>query len=47
MNKKLKQLFSRGSDFLGVDLPIMGGAMTWISERNLEGCPKVFRHDEK
>ncbi len=35
MNKKLKQLFSKGSDFLGVELPIMGGAMTWISESNL------------
>ena len=35
MNEKLKQLFSKGADFLGVDFPIMGGAMTWISESNL------------
>ena len=35
MNKKLKQLFLRGSNFLGVEFPIMGGAMTWISESNL------------
>ena len=35
MNKKLKQLFFRGSNFLGVEFPIMGGAMTWISESNL------------
>ncbi len=35
MNKKLKRLFAKGSDFLGVKYPIMGGAMTWISESNL------------
>ena len=35
MNKKLQKLFSRGSKFLGVDIPIMGGAMTWLSESNL------------
>ena len=35
MNKKLKKLFSKGSNFLGVDIPIMGGAMTWVSENNL------------
>ncbi|MFL2660839.1 MAG: NAD(P)H-dependent flavin oxidoreductase [Alphaproteobacteria bacterium] len=35
MNKKLKKLFSKGSNFLGVELPIMGGAMTWVSENNL------------
>jgi len=35
MNKKLKKLFSKGSKFLGVDYPIMGGAMTWISDANL------------
>ena len=35
MNKKLKQLFLKGSNFLGVEFPIMGGAMTWISESNL------------
>ena len=35
MNKKLKKLFSKGSNFLGVAIPIMGGAMTWVSENNL------------
>lgn len=35
MNKKLKKLFSKGSKFLGVEIPIMGGAMTWVSENNL------------
>ena len=35
MNKKLKKIFSKGSKFLGVDYPIMGGAMTWISDANL------------
>ena len=35
MNKKLKKLFSIGSKFLGVEIPIMGGAMTWVSENNL------------
>ena len=35
MNKRLKQLFYKGSNFLGVEFPIMGGAMTWISESNL------------
>ncbi|MBP7338776.1 nitronate monooxygenase [Niveispirillum sp.] len=31
----LDQLWSRGRDFLGTDLAIMGGAMTWVSDRNL------------
>ncbi len=35
MNEKLKKLFAKGSEFLGVKYPIMGGAMTWISESNL------------
>ena len=35
MNNKLSKLFSKGSKFLGVKFPIMGGAMTWVSERNL------------
>lgn len=35
MNKKLKKLFKKGSNFLGVKFPIMGGAMTWVSESNL------------
>ncbi len=35
MNEKLKKLFFKGANFLGVNLPIMGGAMTWVSENNL------------
>ena len=35
MNKKLKRLFAKGSDFFRCKIPIMGGAMTWISESNL------------
>ncbi|MBI1273996.1 MAG: 2-nitropropane dioxygenase [Alphaproteobacteria bacterium] len=31
----LQRLWQRGRDFLGTELAIMGGAMTWISERNL------------
>lgn len=31
----LSQLWKPGCDFLGVDYAIMGGAMTWVSERNL------------
>src|SRR5277367_5386184 len=31
----LDRLWARGRDFLGSDLAIMGGAMTWVSERNL------------
>ena len=27
--------FQRGSEFLGTKYPIMGGAMTWVSESNL------------
>jgi enoyl-[acyl-carrier protein] reductase II len=32
---QLDRLWARGRDFLGSDLAIMGGAMTWVSERNL------------
>lgn len=32
---RLAQLMQRGTDFLGCDYAIMGGAMSWISERNL------------
>ena len=32
---KLASLMKRGTDFLGCDVAIMGGAMSWISERNL------------
>ncbi len=31
----LDRLWARGRAFLGVDIPIMGGAMTWVSERGL------------
>ncbi|HEX4192225.1 MAG TPA: nitronate monooxygenase, partial [Stellaceae bacterium] len=31
----LDHLWRRGADFLGCELAIMGGAMTWVSERNL------------
>jgi len=34
-NKHLDSLWSRGKDFLGVRYAILGGAMTWVSERNL------------
>ena len=32
---RLRRLMKRGTDFLGCDVAIMGGAMSWISERNL------------
>ncbi len=32
---RLDELWRRGRAFLGVDLAILGGAMTWVSERNL------------
>ena len=35
INKKLSSLFERGNSFLKTDFPIMGGAMTWLSENNL------------
>ncbi len=31
----LAKLFTRGKEFLGVEYPILGGAMSWISEANL------------
>ena len=31
----LDRLWQRGREFLGSDVAIMGGAMTWVSERNL------------
>jgi len=33
--RRLDQLWGRGRSFLGSDLAIMGGAMTWVSERHL------------
>lgn len=32
---KLDQLWKRGTDFLGSSTAILGGAMSWVSERNL------------
>jgi enoyl-[acyl-carrier protein] reductase II len=32
---KLRELMHRGTDFLGCDIAILGGAMSWVSERNL------------
>ena len=32
---RLKELMHRGTEFLGCDWAIMGGAMSWISERHL------------
>src|SRR5712692_10937805 len=32
---RLDRLWQRGRAFLGTDLAIMGGAMTWVSERHL------------
>jgi len=32
---ELQSLWQRGCDFLGVDIAILGGGMTWVSERNL------------
>src|SRR3954447_12705900 len=34
----LDRLWARGRAFLGTDLAVMGGAMTWVSERNLVGA---------
>src|SRR3712207_7341793 len=32
---RLARLMKRGTDFLGCEVAILGGAMSWISERNL------------
>src|SRR6202012_1833086 len=32
---QLDRLWQRGRDFLGCERAIMGGAMSWVSERNL------------
>ena len=34
-HKQLGKLWQRGRDFLGTEYAILGGAMTWVSERNL------------
>ena len=35
MTSSLQALMQRGTDFLGSEFAIMGGAMSWVSERNL------------
>jgi len=35
ISPRLAALWKRGADFLGCPIAIMGGAMTWVSERNL------------
>ncbi|MBV8494095.1 MAG: nitronate monooxygenase [Alphaproteobacteria bacterium] len=35
LRAEFDRLWARGRAFLGTDLAIMGGAMTWVSERNL------------
>jgi enoyl-[acyl-carrier protein] reductase II len=35
ISPRLAALWKRGADFLGCPVAIMGGAMTWVSERNL------------
>ncbi len=35
LSSRLKPLMQRGCDFLGTKTAVMGGAMSWISERNL------------
>ena len=32
---ELQRLWKRGCDFLGIEIAILGGGMTWVSERNL------------
>ncbi len=32
---RLDRLWRRGCRFLGTELAVLGGAMTWVSERNL------------
>ena len=39
--ERLDQLWRRGRDFLGTDVAIMGGAMSWISERHLVAAAAV------
>jgi enoyl-[acyl-carrier protein] reductase II len=34
-HRRLAQLMQRGTEFLGCDIAIMGGAMSWLSERHL------------
>ena len=32
---RLKELMHRGTEFLGCEVAILGGAMSWVSERHL------------
>ncbi|QIK79949.1 2-nitropropane dioxygenase [Sphingomonas piscis] len=32
---RLEELMQRGTDFLGCEVAVLGGAMSWVSERNL------------
>jgi len=32
---RLAQMWKRGADFLGCPVAILGGAMSWVSERHL------------
>ena len=34
-HRRRQELMRRGTDFLGCEVAIMGGAMSWVSERNL------------
>ena len=34
-SKRLESLWARGKEFLGTEYAIMGGAMTWVSDRHL------------
>ena len=34
-HQRLNELWQRGRDFLGCEVAILGGAMSWVSERNL------------
>jgi enoyl-[acyl-carrier protein] reductase II len=34
-HERLQRLMKRGAEFLGCDYAILGGAMSWVSERNL------------
>jgi enoyl-[acyl-carrier protein] reductase II len=35
MSKRIEDLWKRGTEFLGTQYAILGGAMSWVSERNL------------
>jgi enoyl-[acyl-carrier protein] reductase II len=35
LKAQLDRLWRRGREFLGCDYALMGGAMSWVSERNL------------